>query len=431
MGRHGRARRALVRSGAVMTAVAIGSVTTAVAPTPASAAPPGKNFGPLIDGLAANDQQTQCFGVEQPGVVDFRAMVLAAYPGTTNLGILRGCNVGDRSEHKEGRAWDWGATVAQHSAQINDLLNWLMATDKYGNQYANLRRLGIMYIIWNRQIWSAHLASQGWRPYTGTDPHNTHVHFSFSWAGALRQTSWWAGGSFGKQTVGYYQPSTATYAMRNSQAGGPAEIAFQYGPAGARPIAGDWNADGKTSIGYYQPASGTWHLRNTNGAGGDDAAFQYGPANMVPIAGDWNNDGKTTIGYYNPGNGTFHLRNTNSAGPDDIAFQFGGAGMVPVTGDWNNDGKTGIGFYNPGNGTWTLKDVPSAGPADASFVWNGGSQTPITGDWNADGKTTIGFYNPATSTYQLRNALSGGAADHVFQFGPAGARPITGDWDRA
>jgi len=233
----------------------------------------------------------------------------------------------------------------------------------------------------------------------------------------------------GKVTVGYYRSATASWGLRNAQAGGPADAAFQYGPAGARPISGDWNNDGKTTIGYYSPGSATFGLRNANGAGPAEISFSYGPAGMIPLAGDWNNDGKTTIGYYNPGNGTFHLRNANGPGPDDAAFQFGPAGMIPLVGDWNNDGKTTVGYYNPGNGTWNLRDTNGAGPADASFVWNGGGQTPITGDWNADGKTTIGFYNPGNAVYTLRNALSAGPADHQFSFGPAGSTPITGDWN--
>ena len=48
-----------------------------------------------------------------------------------------------------------------------------------------------MYIIWNRKIWGAYLPDQGWRTYTGPNPHTDHVHVSFSWAGALKQTSWW------------------------------------------------------------------------------------------------------------------------------------------------------------------------------------------------------------------------------------------------
>ncbi len=50
-----------------------------------------------------------------------------------------------------------------------------------------------MYIIWDKKIWGAYSASQGWRPYVGASEHTDHIHFSFSWAGAMAHTSWWTG----------------------------------------------------------------------------------------------------------------------------------------------------------------------------------------------------------------------------------------------
>jgi hypothetical protein len=50
-----------------------------------------------------------------------------------------------------------------------------------------------MYIIWNKRIWSSYRQAEGWRPYTGYDPHTSHMHISFSWAGAMKRTSWWTG----------------------------------------------------------------------------------------------------------------------------------------------------------------------------------------------------------------------------------------------
>jgi hypothetical protein len=56
-----------------------------------------------------------------------------------------------------------------------------------------------MSIIWNHQIWKSYpsngLPAGSWHAYGGDDPHSDRVHFSFSWAGALRQTSWWNSGS--------------------------------------------------------------------------------------------------------------------------------------------------------------------------------------------------------------------------------------------
>jgi hypothetical protein len=48
-----------------------------------------------------------------------------------------------------------------------------------------------MYIIWNRRIFRAYNPGAGWEPYSGTNPHTDHIHFSFAWNGARKQTSWW------------------------------------------------------------------------------------------------------------------------------------------------------------------------------------------------------------------------------------------------
>ncbi len=137
--------------------------------------------------------QTTCDPVAKPGVTAFRAMVMGLYRGTSDYGIVRDCGLGGTSEHKEGRAWDWKVSAynSTQKEQADTLMAWLLAPDKNGNEAAMARRLGIMYIIWNRKIWGAYAADKGWRPYSGVSAHTDHVHFSFSWPGALKQTSFW------------------------------------------------------------------------------------------------------------------------------------------------------------------------------------------------------------------------------------------------
>lgn len=165
-------------------------------PAGAGAAPATPNFGPSIDAYATYDGQATCSPDPKPGTVDFSNMLLATYPQSGSYGISRDCNLGGQSEHKEGRAFDWMVSASDPSdvAAVDDVINWLLATDKYGNRHALARRLGIMYIIWNGYMWRAYRPDDGWQPYSGSNPHTDHVHFSFSWAGALRQTSWWTGG---------------------------------------------------------------------------------------------------------------------------------------------------------------------------------------------------------------------------------------------
>jgi hypothetical protein len=111
---------------------------------------------PALDEPAPYQPQTTCSPRPKPGVVGFQRIVLASFPGTGSSGISRDCSIG-------------------------------------GRRFAMARRLGVMYIIHNRRIWGSYRATEGWRPYVGANPHTDHVHFSFSWAGARKQTSYWDG----------------------------------------------------------------------------------------------------------------------------------------------------------------------------------------------------------------------------------------------
>ncbi|HEX2050176.1 MAG TPA: hypothetical protein VHJ34_06010 [Actinomycetota bacterium] len=175
-----------------------------VAPAPAAATPRAPRFGPGIEGYAPYQGQTTCDPAAKPGVLAFQRIVLDAYPFTRAGGIGRDCSSGGQSEHKEGRAWDWGvsASVEREKAAADEVVAWLLARDAHGNAHALARRLGIMYLIWNRRVWSTW---GGWEIYCVQHgsacydpdgggvrhPHTDHVHFSFGWPGARKQTSFW------------------------------------------------------------------------------------------------------------------------------------------------------------------------------------------------------------------------------------------------
>jgi len=164
----------------------------------ATAAPSTPGFaGVPVEALAKYVGQSTCSPTAKAGTAALRSLVLASYSGTGDSGIVRACTVGGTSEHKEGRAWDWrvNAFDATQDAAAKDLFAWLLATDAQGNEYALARRLGIMYMIYNRHTWSAYNAAAGWRPYTGSNPHTDHVHISLSWPGADKQVSFWGAGA--------------------------------------------------------------------------------------------------------------------------------------------------------------------------------------------------------------------------------------------
>ena len=82
------------------------------------------------------------------------------------------------------------------------------------------------------------------------------------------------------------------------------------------PLVGDWNGNGKDGVGYYNPRTGIFNVRNALRHGPPAESFRFGPPHMIPIAGNWSSIGRHDgIGYYNPWAGTFHLREQGQQGP--------------------------------------------------------------------------------------------------------------------
>ncbi len=238
-------------------------------------------------------------------------------------------------------------------------------------------------------------------------------------------------GTPGFVTAGAFDPSTATWYLRSTNAAGaPDAGSFRYGAAGWTAVTGDWNGTGETGIGVFDPSTATWYLRNEAGAGAPDAGvFQFGGANWIPLVGDWTGTGKTGIGAFDPSTGTFYLRNSVGSGaPDAGVVRYGAAGWLPLVGDWNGTGQTGIGVFDPTTATFYLRNEANAGAPDAGqFAFGGSGWKPVAGDWTGTGQTGIGVFDPSTATFYLRNGTTAGLPDAgQFAFGGSNWQPVTG-----
>ena len=179
--------------------LAAGPVTGAAAAVAAVANPTASVAAPKVtEGWAPYLPQTSCDPVVKPGTLALRTMLLAAYGGR-DLGITRACDIGGQSEHKEGRAWDWGldASKPAERALATQFLDWLLAPGPSGMGGLQARRLGVMYVIYDGRIWSSYRAGEGWRTYSGGESHGDHLHISMAWNGAMKRTSWWTGKAVG------------------------------------------------------------------------------------------------------------------------------------------------------------------------------------------------------------------------------------------
>ncbi|MBA3742099.1 LysM peptidoglycan-binding domain-containing protein [Sporichthya sp.] len=179
-----------VVTGAITLPAGFGLNPAAAAIDPKPNPTPSVTLPKAVEAFAPYIGQKSCDPHAKPGVVAFEQLVLSYWGRGGTYGITRACNIGGQSEHKEGRAWDFKLNPDDYGDQVagQRIIDWLLADDA---QMA--RRLGIMYIIWNERVWASYEREDGWRPYNGPDSHTSHIHFSFSWAGAMKRTSWWTG----------------------------------------------------------------------------------------------------------------------------------------------------------------------------------------------------------------------------------------------
>lgn len=178
-----------------------------LAPTaefPVPEPPVNESLPPEVDVIDPFQRNTVCDPVDKPGLEAFTNVVGEHYgrPGHTTS---RSCIV-QKSEHYDGRAVDWQLSAADPAdRRIGDaVVTWLTAND---GEMA--KRFGIQSIIWNAHSWRP--SGEGWQGYAGQSAHTDHVHFSFTWDGAMMRTSWWTGVALTANDIGPCATVGGTY----------------------------------------------------------------------------------------------------------------------------------------------------------------------------------------------------------------------------
>ncbi len=187
-------RSLLRRSAPLLVLPLVASLLALTAPS-ASARP--------VEDYASYDGQRWCAQETRPGTRRLQGWAFYHFGGRRGP-TLRRCDVGGRSEHKEGRAFDWTLDAARRGDRRRAwrFISNVLATDRRGNEHAKARRMGIMYIIWNDRVWKSYegfrrqryLASScsTRRECSKTARHRDHVHVSLSRPGGRARTSWYA-----------------------------------------------------------------------------------------------------------------------------------------------------------------------------------------------------------------------------------------------
>lgn len=153
---------------------------------PVPEAPVNEALPEEVDEVAPWQGNIVCDPTDRPGLEAFANLLGEQYDRPVHS-TSRSC-IDQRSEHYDGRAVDWSldAFDPQDRRIADAAVTWLTADD---GEMA--KRLGIQSIIWNSRSWRP--GGAGWQAYAGQSPHTDHVHFSFTWDGAMMRTSWWTG----------------------------------------------------------------------------------------------------------------------------------------------------------------------------------------------------------------------------------------------
>jgi hypothetical protein len=156
-----------------------------------------------VEDYAEYQPQERCSPHAKPGTMALARWLMRRGGGYGPIG--RKCRDGGVSEHKEGRAFDWmlDARSSKDRAIAQTFLEDAFATDRYGNEHAMARRMGIMYIIWNDHMYSAwdyfdrepykSSSCKTRRKCSVTLRHRNHMHISLSRRGGRGETSWYEG----------------------------------------------------------------------------------------------------------------------------------------------------------------------------------------------------------------------------------------------
>lgn len=135
----------------------------------------------------------------KPGTAKLKALLTKTYPGVAANTDAQRCGTRKKaSSHDDGRAIDWMTNVnnATQRGYADSMINWMLKDNQ-----ANARRLGVMYIIWNNQMFRMYDVDRGWARYKGCSGnsgsantcHRNHVHISLTPYGGTGESSFWSG----------------------------------------------------------------------------------------------------------------------------------------------------------------------------------------------------------------------------------------------
>jgi Cytochrome c peroxidase len=172
---------------------------------------------------------------------------------------------------------------------------------------------------------------------------------------------------------------------------------FQFGRTGDLPVAGDWDGDGRADLGVYRDGSQTgaqsfFFYRPSSQPGTDFVTVQWGTAGDKPVASDFDGDGKTDAAVFRPSNGSWYV--LQSSNNQVSAIQFGTNGDRAVAGDYDGDRKTDLAVFRPSSGSWYV--LRSSDQTFRAAQFGISTDIPTPGDYDGDGLSDFAVFRPSS-----------------------------------
>ena len=233
----------------------------------------------------------------------------------------------------------------------------------------------------------------------------------------------------GLTDLAYYQPSTATWYMDDSQSNTITSFTLGTPNPNSIPVVGYFNASGPEEAAVF--TQGVWNI-----AGGGNAV-QFGQAGDIPVPGDYTGVGFDELAVYRPSTGQFLVQVPGTT-PTTMTISIPGIGvgnpflpsLVPVPGAYDNQSyfashepeRTEAAVFNPVTGVYTILGpngvdtpkptfAPGDIPAPADYLGNGSTQAvvfrPSTGQFIEAGGTVIATFSQASADIPLTAPLFG------------------------
>lgn len=218
-----------------------------------------------------------------------------------------------------------------------------------------------------------------------------------------------------KADISLFRPSNGAWYLSRSTAG---FIGIQFGQAGDRPVAADYDGDGMSDPAIYR--NGVWYRLFS--ATNTYDAVSFGLPTDVPAPADFDGDGKADIAVFRPSTGVWYQQLSGNGAFSATAF--GQDGDVPVAADYDGDGKADINLFRPSNGVWYRLFSGTGGFYAVQFGANG--DKPVTGDFDGDGKADTAVWRPSTGVWYVLRADN---SFYAMGFGMAGDIPVPADFD--